>query len=280
MNTHQDMLSYLTQIVRQAGVKAMDIYNHHTDDDIFTKDDQSPVTVADYAVEEMVTEALLRLTPDIPIVGEETVAKEKNEHGNILHEKTFWLVDPIDGTREFIKKNGQFTINIALIEEGKATLGVIFAPAFDKLYMGGVHASARYVHGDVSRDMRVNPFYKDQLRVVTNGGHDKPFEYHFPYLRLKESLLCGSSLKFCMIANGEADFYPRLGPTCEWDTAAGQAILEAAGGCVLTYDAPYTSLFYGRHNPGYKNPFFMACGASEEQMRDILKSYTLRSDKD
>jgi len=198
------------------------------------KDDDSPLTQADLESQRVILEELATLTPDIPVLSEES-AQAPWETRRAWRE--LWVVDPLDGTREFVKRNGEFTVNIALIVEHEPVLGVVAAPAQGLLYWGASGVGAFSEHRGAGRvSIRVSR-PQDPLRVVGSRSHASPATA--AYLdRLKAHVLkgIGSSLKFCLVAAGEADLYPRFGPTSEWDTAAGQALLEAAGGHVTRLD--------------------------------------------
>ena len=195
------------------------------------KDDRSPLTAADLASHRRIVTSLQALTPDIPVLSEESNAIDIAQRRNWLR---FWLVDPLDGTREFIKRNGEFTVNIALIEDGVSTFGVIQQPVSGGLWHGMPGAGAFRRMGDVDSGIRVRKPATPPLRIAASRSHrDGRTQALLDALTGSEAIGCGSSLKFCRIAEGELDLYPRFGPTSEWDTAAGQAILEAAGGAVL-----------------------------------------------
>jgi len=219
-------------IVERAGAAIMRIY-----DAGFTvqhKDDNSPLTSADLESQRVIVEGLKCLTPDIPILSEESAAAPWDERQNW---RELWVVDPLDGTREFVKRNGEFTINIALIVRHEPLLGVVAAPAQGIIFWGiaGVGAFRRQHGGEASR-IRTTPA-QQPLRVVGSRSH--PSAQTAAYLaRLGPHHMSGvgSSLKFCLLAEGKADLYPRFGATSEWDTAAGQAVLEAAGGHVTRMD--------------------------------------------
>ena len=243
-------------LARKAGEAILEVYR--TDFESRSKDDNSPVTDADVAAEAVILERLRHLTPDIPVVAEEEAAA-----GNIpdvVAGGAFWLVDPLDGTKEFLKRNGEFTVNIALIVDRQPVLGVVFAPALDRLYSGLVGGEATLeVGGDVRRKISVRPEPSDGLTVVASRSHGDPEEIakFLAGRSIKETTNAGSSLKFCLVAEGKADVYPRLGRTMEWDVAAGHAVLAAAGGCVACTDgAPF---LYAK-NAIFENPFFVAWG--------------------
>ncbi len=195
------------------------------------KDDRSPLTAADLASHRCIVDGLRALTPDIPVLSEESrdidIARRREW-------STLWLVDPLDGTREFIKRNGEFTVNIALIEDGVATFGVIQQPVTGVLWHGALDGGAFRRDGDAKIPIRVRTPATMPLRVAASRSHrDERTQALLDALPDSEAVACGSSLKFCRIAEGGIDLYPRFGPTSEWDTAAGQAILEAAGGSVV-----------------------------------------------
>jgi 3'(2'), 5'-bisphosphate nucleotidase len=243
-----------TAFARDAGQEIMRIYAG--DLGARTKADKSPVTDADHAAEAIIVKGLRALTPDRPVVAEEEMAAGRTPR---LDGGPFWLVDPLDGTKEFIKRNGEFTVNIALIEQGRPALGVVLAPASDTLWRGAVGLGA-------DKSESGGAFHPIQVRVPPDHGltacasrstaiySDLDIWFRNNGLTVAERTQAGSSLKFCLIAEGKADIYPRFGPTNEWDTAAGQGVLEAAGGEVVTTDD--RPLRYGK--PGFGNPHFIA----------------------
>lgn len=221
------------------------------------KADQSPVTQADLAADRVIGEGLARAFPDIPAVTEESAAS----HGETGHRR-FFLVDPLDGTKEFVRGNADFTVNIALIEDGCPVAGVVYAPARGRLFVtrdGGAVEMAVAGHAILAgsdRAIRVRQPDNRGLIVVASKSHrDKATDDFIAGYEVAGFRAAGSSLKFCLLAAGEADFYPRLGRTMEWDTAAGHAVLRAAGGVVLRKD-DRRDLGYGK--PGWENPYFLA----------------------
>lgn len=225
------------------------------DFEAITKSDGSPVTVADHRAE-LAIEALLEKT-GIPVLGEERAARgDRVELGD-----RFFVVDPLDGTKEFLKRNGEFTVNIALVENGRTVLGVVVAPALGKAYAGGPKGAFGYVYDNQSNRLgpaRSISVHRDApMRVVASRSHGhEALAALCAQMGVTEDVSIGSSLKFCLVAEGEARLYPRFTSTCEWDTAAGQAILEAAGGTVVTLDG--TPLGYGKGDPRHLNPYFVA----------------------
>lgn len=248
------LLPPLRAIAREAGQVIVRIY--HEAYQTRTKTDGSPVTVADTAAENIILPALRQLTPDFAIISEEEYAAGVRPES--LGE-LFWLVDPLDGTKEFIKRNGEFTVNIALIEKGVPVAGVVYAPALGDLYAGaGPGTALHWREGERDRPLAVRTPPAAGITAVASRSHGEndqteAFLARFP---VAERAARGSSLKFCLIAAGEADLYPRFGPTCEWDTAAGHAVLLAAGGRVETVDG--APLRYGKTD--FRNPFFIAWG--------------------
>jgi 3'(2'), 5'-bisphosphate nucleotidase len=219
------------------------------------KADGSPVTAADQAAEDIILPALQALTPDIPIISEEAAAKGLSP---AAVGGTFWLVDPLDGTKEFLSGNGEFTVNIALIADGEPVLGVVVAPALNQTYAGGGPGTAILADGAGERPISVRAIPPEGETVVGSRSHGDgaAMEAFLRGRTVAAFRAAGSSLKLCLIARGEADLYPRLGTTMEWDIAAGHAVLRAAGGDVRTLDGgPFR---YGK--PEYRNPHFVACG--------------------
>lgn len=252
------LLQDLTALARQAGAAILDIYAR-TDQGERQKTDASPVTDADHAAEAIILTGLRKLTPDVPIIAEEEVAAGRMPK---VGTGPFWLVDPLDGTKEFIKRNGEFTVNIALIEDGVATLGVVSAPAQGVLWRGAKgHGAERILDGGEPTAMAVRQPPRAGFTVFASRSHSV-FNQLDIWLRnndipVAERKQAGSSLKFCLIAAGEGDLYPRFGPTMEWDTAAGQAVLEAAGGEVID-DSTRQPMRYAK--PGHRNHWFVARG--------------------
>lgn len=246
-------LELLGQIALKAGTVVMQHYQ--TGSPVRTKSDLSPVTDADEQAERLILEALARHYPDVPVAAEEQAAS-----GKLAPPKErFFLVDPLDGTKEFLKANGEFTVNIAEIVDHIPVRGVVYAPAKGRLFLGssGLGAFEVSPEGGELRRLSARKPPDDGLVVLTSRSHRNPkIDEFLSQIVVKEVKILGSSLKFCLIAAGEGDIYPRLGPTMEWDTAAGHAVLAAAGGRVGCWDG--TPLLYGK--PDYCNPPFIARG--------------------
>jgi 3'(2'), 5'-bisphosphate nucleotidase len=248
------LLQAVEALARQAGDAIMGYYRQNVA--IERKDDYSPVTDADRAADAIIAAGLRKLTPDIPVVTEEEVADglAPTRIGT-----RFWLVDPLDGTREFINDRDEFTVNIALIDQGAPVLGVVGLPARGTLYAAdGPGRASICADGDVHRPIAARAAPADGILVAASRSHANKdeLEAFLKDMTVKDFLIAGSSLKFCAIAEGKADLYPRLGPTMEWDTAAAHAVLAAAGGHVRTLDG--AELAYGK--PSFRNPHFVACG--------------------
>lgn len=246
----------LTGLAIAAGAEIMAIYG--SDFPARAKGDLTPVTEADEAAEKIILAGLSRLSPDIPAISEEAAAV-----GIIpAVAERFFLVDPLDGTREFISKNGEFTVNIALVEDGAPVAGVVLAPALSRVFWGEKGHGAAHglvVDGAVAawHPLRVRPLPSEGATVVASRSHrDQATDDYLKTVKVKSLCSAGSSLKFCLVAAGEADLYPRFGRTMEWDTAAGHAVLLAAGGKVLTADG--APLVYGKRERGFDNPGFIA----------------------
>jgi 3'(2'), 5'-bisphosphate nucleotidase len=243
----------LVAVARRAGAVILDIYQR--DFETLRKADRSPVTEADTAAEGVILEALARLAPDVPAIAEEQSAREGVP---AAAPPRFFLVDPLDGTKEFIARNGEFTVNIALIEDGRPVLGVVYLPASDTCYAGLDGKAERCIGTGAPEPIAARPAPDDGLVMAISRSHaDGEVERAKSRgLDIAGTIVAGSSLKFCRLAEGVADLYPRFGNTMEWDTAAGQAVLEAAGGRVETAEG--APLGYGK--PGFRNPHFIAHG--------------------
>jgi 3'(2'),5'-bisphosphate nucleotidase len=251
--------SVLAEIAIAAGPAVMEVYA--SEGTVVQKADGSPVTLADERAEAIICGHLAHLLPATPVVGEEMTAAGRT----VAVADRFLLVDPLDGTKEFIKRNGEFTINVALIESGRPIAGAVYAPALGRLWFGGERAfvceapvGAALPDSGSWRPIRARRA-PDRLVVLASRSHaDAATEAFLARLPVAERRASGSSLKFCRIAEGLADVYPRFGPTMEWDTAAGDAVLRAAGGIVL--DSSGAPLAYGKTGAGLRNGAFVAWG--------------------
>ena len=260
------LLEPVRQIASEAGERIMEIYE--TAFTVESKDDNSPLTAADLTSHQTIVAALQRLTPDIPVLSEESASIPFAQRRGW---ERFWLVDPLDGTKEFVKRNGEFTVNIALVEDHRPVLGVVSVPAQGVCYLAARNLGAFRQEGEgAPQPIRVRVRSNSPVQVVGSRSHPGPDLAAFvEALGAHELVSVGSSLKLCLVAEGSADIYPRLGPTCEWDTAAAQCVVECAGGRVVdTRGQPLTC------NTGESllNPHFLVIGPSD---RDWL-GYLLR----
>jgi 3'(2'), 5'-bisphosphate nucleotidase len=249
-----EWLPALAALVQEAGAAILLHYRDAEAAKLQDKADGSPLTAADLASHEIICAGLLRIAPDITIISE-----ENKDNPPVATGSPFWLVDPLDGTKEFINRNGEFTVNIALVRNGVPVLAAVYAPVLGITYLGQRGVGAwRIRNGAAPQPITVSAAPLGELRVVASRSHsDEKTAALLQRLPPNRVVSSGSSLKFCMVAEGSADFYPRLGPTMEWDTAAAQCVLEAAGGRVVQCDgSPF------RYNkPQWRNPHFFAIGA-------------------
>lgn len=247
----------LLGIARRAGDAILAIY--HGDHAVEYKADDSPLTAADRVSHSIIVAGLQQACPDIPILSEEGADISYAER---CRWHRLWLVDPLDGTKEFIKKNGEFTVNIALIEAGRPVLGVVLVPARRTVYFGGIKVGA-WRQDEGGKPLRIQVRAADEvagLTVVMSRSHPAPeLAGYLKAIKVAQAMPVGSSLKLCVVAEGQADLYPRLGPTMEWDIAAGHAVVEAAGGTVTTLDGE--ALVYNKEN--LRNPHFIVSGQKE-----------------
>lgn len=254
LNINLGLAEQIGDVARRAGQVIMEIYQ--TDFDVEAKDDASPVTQADREAEKLIFRMIREgITGEFPLVGEEAASAGNTPD---IHDRPFWLIDPLDGTKEFISRNGQFTVNIALIENGTPVLGAVHLPVSGDTFVA-TNAGAFAQYGGEGKAIQITcrrpP--KDGLTAIASKSHATPeTDTYLAGLPIKERVSAGSSLKFCCVAEGKADVYPRFGPTMEWDTAAGHAILKYAGGEVITEDG--RPLTYGKAD--FRNPFFIARG--------------------
>ncbi len=250
-------------LAREAGDAILAVYAQ--DFEVASKDDASPLTQADLAAHDIIVAGLRVLSPDIPVLSEEDAGVAWSERRAWTRN---WLVDPLDGTREFVKKNGEFTVNIALIVDGRPVLGVVYAPVTDYLLHAEAGVGAFLRQGDEDVAITTRRPATTPLRVAASRSHlDERTAAALERMGETERHGLGSSLKFCRIAEGRMDVYPRFGPTSEWDTAAAQCVLEAAGGAVLRLDG--TPLDYNRKE-NILNPDFIALGDVDLPWRDWL----------
>ncbi len=247
---NENIVNVMRKLSLEAGKVIMEVYAR-ADFDIRTKSDDSPVTEADEAADKLIHAGLLAAFPDIAIVTEE----QSDSHS--IKASRFFIVDPLDGTKEFIHRRGDFTVNIALVENGLPVLGVVYAPAKGRLfYTDKTGQSVEEMQDGSLNAINVSTPDPSELIFVASKSHrDQATDDYINKYSVGESRAAGSSLKFCLVATGEADIYPRLGRTMEWDTAAGHAVLRGAGGKVVRFD-DHTPLTYGKNI--YENPFFIA----------------------
>jgi 3'(2'), 5'-bisphosphate nucleotidase len=273
------LMDALTAILSRAGCEILRL--NPATIAVRVKDDRSPVSVADEVANDFILKGLSELLPSVPIVSEET---EVSAQSPALLEE-FVLVDPLDGTKEFLEGRTDFTLNIAIIRNRRPVAGAIFAPALQTLWRGVVRHGAEHLHlvpgtsGDNATAIHVRQRPPEALIAAVSHSHfDERTAAFIEALPVTKRIECGSSIKFCRIAEGEADIYPRLAPTHEWDIAAGHAILEAAGGAVTTPDG--TPLIYGDSNEGFIVPSFVAWGdpriAGEFKARLPVSGYMTR----
>lgn len=265
----------VAELSRDAGAAILKIYQQ-TEIGIEVKSDDSPLTEADLAAHQIIVAGLKNITPDIPVLSEESQQISYAERGQW---DEYWLVDPLDGTKEFIDKNGEFTVNIAFISHGVPVFGVVYVPVSNVLYLGYQgETSFAYKEKDGRRnEIRVKPV-QETLTVVASRRHSSPvqkqlmqvLERRFEHLQTKNM---GSSLKLCLVAEGLADLYPRLAPTSEWDTAAAQAVVEAAGGKVV--DSSFNLLRYNTKE-NILNPHFFVLGDLTYPWEETLSFVTLK----
>lgn len=259
---YDELVPVIRKLALEAGDKIMEIYDAD-DFDVKLKSDDSPVTAADEAADAIISEGLRAAFPDMMLVTEE----QSDTH--TVTGNTFLIVDPLDGTKEFIHRRGDFTVNIALVEDGKPTRGVVYAPAKNRMFFTLADGQSVEETGDLAKDkmgavapINVSDADNAGLMVVASKSHrDQATDDYINKYNVKDMKSAGSSLKFCLIATGEADVYPRVGRTMEWDTAAGHAVLLGAGGDVVRFD-DHTPLQYGKED--FANPFFIAYAPSVE----------------
>ncbi len=255
------LMNQIRRVALEAGevtLRYFDECGYHGAD---AKADGSPVTIADQEAEKVIEAALKNILPDVPMVGEESVAD--GAIPDLTGAEYFWLVDPLDGTKEFISGSGDYTVNIALIHKDRPVLGVVYAPAKGELYAGcGAGTAIRWLEeNDHEKPIHVRKAPKEGLTIVASRSHGsgEKMDKFLEGYKVSKLIKRGSSLKICAVAAGKADMYPRFGPTCEWDTAAGHAVLLSAGGDITQADgSPFT---YGHADRKFLNPEFIARSA-------------------
>jgi 3'(2'), 5'-bisphosphate nucleotidase len=264
---HHQWMAEVVRLAQRAGDEILSVYGEQFE--VTHKSDQSPLTLADLRSHEIIVQGLHALTPDVPVLSEEASDIPYEERRQWTR---YWLVDPLDGTKEFVSRNGEFTVNIALIENHVPTLGVVHVPVTSTTYTGAAGVGAfRKIDAEAAEPVRVRTPAASPLRIVGSRSHrGDSLDQYLPRLAPYELIAVGSSLKFCLVAEGNADFYPRFGPTSEWDTAAAQAIVEAAGGAVVKTDGERL-----RYNTKAEllNPHFLVYG---DRGRDWLRILSLR----
>lgn len=260
----QSLIDPVVALAVDAGNAILEVYS--TDFEVQEKDDESPLTQADMASHRRIAAGLAALTPDIPIISEEDGLPDFATRSAWTK---YWLIDPLDGTKEFVNRNGEFTVNIALIENHRPVFGVVHVPVQDKTYVGceGVGAHRRDGNGDPV-SISVAAASGNPVRVVGSRSHrGASLDAYLDALGECEMIPMGSSLKFCVVAEGGADIYPRLGPTSEWDTAAAQAVVEQAGGSVVTLDGK--PMKYNAKED-ILNPYFFVTGPADRDWLALL----------
>ncbi len=264
MNKQLPPIDSLINIAMRAGEAILKIYG--TDFSVYEKSDLSPLTEADLAAHNVITNRLLELTPEIPILSEESA---KIPYSLRKTWERYWLIDPLDGTKEFVKRNGEFTVNIALIEDGRPVLGIIYVPVSRVTYYASQGNGAyKQLPDRPAESISVTPKRGSPVRVAGSRSHaGESLKRYLENLGEHEIVSMGSSLKSCLVAEGLADIYPRLGPTSEWDTGAAQAIVEAAGGRIT--DTRMQPLHYNRKE-SLLNPDFFVFGDLEEDWSSYL----------
>lgn len=249
-----DISSKIIEIAERAGEEILSVYSAGFD--VRTKSDASPVTDADERSERLIIAALTQLAPDIPVVAEESVAEGKVPD---IKDSPFFLVDPLDGTKEFISRNGEFTVNIALVDQGLPCIGVVHVPVLgDSYWCDGENRAWRRRRASDPEPIRCRVPDGGLVVVASRSHRDSKTDQYLEDFDVREQISAGSSVKFCRVAEGAADLYPRLGRTMEWDVAAGHAVVNAAGGSVTTLDDQ--PLTYGK--PEFANPYFVVRGSS------------------
>ena len=265
MPVNQSLVADVVALARRAGDAILGVYGQQFE--VTNKADQSPLTLADTQSHDIIVAGLHALTPDVPVLSEEASDIPYSERRQW---QRYWLVDPLDGTKEFVSRNGEFTVNIALIDGHDAVLGVVHVPVTGTTYTGVQNVGATRQSGrDTAVPIHTTKTAPTPLRIVGSRSHrDSVLDRHLPQLEPYQLVAVGSSIKFCLVAEGSADFYPRFGPTSEWDTAAAQAVVEAAGGRVIQTDGQRL-----RYNAKAEvlNPHFLVSGDPTRDWRAELQ---------
>lgn len=252
------LCNQIRRVAIDAGEVTLDYFDDAGYDGADAKADGSPVTIADQKAEDIITKALKDITPEVTIVGEEAAAAGYRPVTENL--EYFWLVDPLDGTKEFISGSGDYTVNIGLIHNHEPVMGVVYAPVHGELYAAcGAGTAIKWMEETgKEKPISVREAPNEGLTVVSSKsfGSGEKLDAFLDHYKVSKKIKRGSSLKMCAIAAGKADLYPRFGPTCEWDTAAAHAILRSAGGFIT--DIQGKELSYGGHDPKFLNPEFIA----------------------
>jgi len=261
----KELIEPVVALATEAGQAILEVYA--TDFDVQEKSDESPLTQADLASHRCIVAGLAQLTPGIPVISEEEGLPSFEERGQW---QRYWLIDPLDGTKEFVNRNGEFTVNIALIDSHRPVFGVVYVPVQDKTYVGCEGHGAELRESGSVTPIRVADTSSTPVRIVGSRSHrGSSLDTFLERLGETDMVPMGSSLKFCVIAEGRADIYPRLGPTSEWDTAAAQAVVEQAGGKVLELDGKPLS-YNAKEN--ILNPWFVVIGAADHDWLALLAS--------
>ena len=260
----QSLIEPIVALAQKAGEAILEVYS--TDFDVQSKDDESPLTQADLASHRRIAAGLAELTPDIPVISEEDGLPDFETRRAW---ERYWLIDPLDGTKEFVNRNGEFTVNIALIDNNRPVLGVVYVPVQKKTYIGCEGYGAELRDKDrPPQKIAVNPKCGERVRICGSRSHrGASLDAFVENVGDCEMIPMGSSLKFCVIAEGGADLYPRLGPTSEWDTAAAQAVVEQAGGSVVTLDGKPMKY---NEKEDILNPHFFVIGARDRDWLALL----------
>jgi len=268
---HQHLVDEVLNIAIEAGRAVLEVY-HGAEWDVQLKEDKSPVTRADY-ISHKVIESGLRALGTVPVLSEESEMPEWSIRRQWFE---YWLIDPLDGTREFIRRNGEFTVNIALVQDGNPVLGVVYAPVQDLIFWGTRNFGAFCRRGARGQSQQINSLSRSSnkiLRIAASHSHKFSPDFSDFLARLPEyeMIFIGSSLKMCMVADGSVDLYPRIGPTSEWDTAAAQAVVEAAGGHVLDWRT-LNPLSYNQKESLLNTSFVVCSESSYALVRSVFCS--------